>query len=338
MSTKVNKTVIGMFMVSAVALLVAAVLILGSGKFFKDRPKYVLFFEGSVQGLSVGSPVVFRGVRIGEVTDISLSFNPKDLSVRIPVIVELGEGKLETVGEGPGEPQRARPRDVGAKDVGAKLVAKGLRAQLAMQSIVTGQLMIALDFYPGKPAILVGTDKKHREIPTIPTTLQELANRLEKIPIEDIMIKVQEAMAGITKIVNSPEIAGIMKSVNEGVGEARALVRNVDKQVGPAAANLTEVAVEFRKLATRIEGNIEPLITSLTKTSDEAGLALTRTKGVLANAEGMMGGESAMGYRLMKALEQFEEAAKSVRGLADMLEQHPEALIYGKKGNQGVPK
>ena len=333
MSTKVNKTVIGMFMVSAVALLVAAVLILGSGKFFKDRPKYVLFFEGSVQGLSVGSPVVFRGVRIGEVTDISLSFNPKDLSVRIPVIVELGEGKLETVGAGPGEPQQARPRDVGDK-----LVAKGLRAQLAMQSIVTGQLMIALDFYPGKPAILVGTDKKHREIPTIPTTLQELAKRLEKIPIEDIMNKVQEAMVGITKIVNSPEIAGIMKSVNEGVGEARALVRNVDKQVGPAAANLTEVAVEFRKLATRIEGNIEPLITSLTKTSDEAGLALTRTKGVLANAEGMMGGESAMGYRLIKALEQFEEAAKSVRGLADMLEQHPETLIYGKKGNQGVPK
>ena len=81
MSKPVNKKVIGIFVVVAIALVVAAVLILGSGKFFKTYPKYVMYFEGSVKGLSVGSPVNFRGVKVGNVTEIKMLFNPKDLSV-----------------------------------------------------------------------------------------------------------------------------------------------------------------------------------------------------------------------------------------------------------------
>ena len=92
MSKPVNKTVIGIFVVVAIALVVAAILILGSGKFFKHNPTFVMYFQGSVKGLSVGSPVVFRGVKVGTVTDIKMLFNPKDLSVMIPVYVELEEG------------------------------------------------------------------------------------------------------------------------------------------------------------------------------------------------------------------------------------------------------
>ena len=218
------------------------------------------------------------------------------------------------------------------------MIEKGLRAQLAMQSFVTGQLMVTLDFYPDKPAVFVGAEKRYPEIPTIPTTLQELGNRLEKIPIEDIMKKVDSAMTGITKIVNSPEVAGILKSVNQGVGEARSLIRNVDKQVEPAVSDLSAAAAEFKKLATRLDSDIGPLITSLTKTSEDAGAALKRTQGVLANAEGIMGGDSSMGYRLMKALEEIEGAARSVRALADALDQHPEMLLYGKKSNKEAAK
>ena len=323
MSTKVNKTVIGIFMVSAVALLVAGVVILGSGKFFKNRPKYVMFFDGSVQGLSVGSPVVLRGVKIGEVTDIKLAFNPKDLSVRIPVIVELGEGKVETIGVGTTIGQHSmKPREFAQK-----MIEKGIRAQLTMQSFVTGQLMVTLDFYPDKPARLVGADRKYPEIPTIPTKLEELGSRLEKIPIEDIMKKVDSAMTGISKIVNSPETVAMLKSISTGVDETRALVRNVDKHVGPAGANINEAAQEFKKLAIRLEKDMGPLMASITKTSDEAGIALNRSQAI-------MSGESPMGYRLMKVLEEFEGAARSIRALADMLDQHPEVLLYGKKSNK----
>ncbi len=331
MSAQTNKTVIGIFMTSAVALLVAAVLILGSGKFFKNRPTYVMFFKGSVAGLSVGSPVVFRGVRIGEVKEIRLSFNPKDLSANIPVIVELGQAEIEVEGR--------TVTDLG-KQAGLtqKLVEKGLRGQLAMQSIVTGQLMITLDFHPDKPAVFAGIEKQYKEIPTIPTPIQELTRKLEKIPIEDILNKVQDAVSAIAKIASSPETVAMLRSVRDGVDEARALVRNVDRHVGPAGTNITETAQEFKKLASRIESDIGPLIASVTKASDAAGIALTSSHAVMANAEGIMAGDSPMGYRLIKALEEFEAAARSVRSLADSLDQHPEMLIYGKKSNKEASK
>ena len=97
MSKPVNKTVIGIFVVVAIVLVVAAVLVVGSGKFLKNNPKFVMYFQGSVKGLSVGSPVQFRGVKVGAVTAINMLFNPKDLSIMIPVYVELESGTLKEV-------------------------------------------------------------------------------------------------------------------------------------------------------------------------------------------------------------------------------------------------
>ena len=97
MSKPANKTVIGIFVVVALALVVVAVLVLGSGKFFKHNPKVVMYFKGSVKGLSVGSPVSLRGVKVGSVTEIKMLFDPKDLSVIIPVYAELQQGSLEAV-------------------------------------------------------------------------------------------------------------------------------------------------------------------------------------------------------------------------------------------------
>ncbi len=331
MSKQVNKTVVGIFMVSAVAILVVGVVILGSGKFFKHRPTYVMFFQGSLSGLSVGSPVVFRGVKMGEVKEMRLSFNPKDMSTTIPVVVELGQADIEVEGQTVSDLTKQ-------KGITQKLIEKGLRAQLAMQSFVTGQLMIALDFYPNKPAVFVGTEKRYTEIPTIPTPLQELTRKLEKLPIEDILKKVDEAMTGVTKLVNSPEVVAMLRSISEGVNEARSLIRNVDKQVGPTAASVNETAAEFKKVAIRIEGNIEPLITSLRKTSDEAGVALKKSQGVLTRADELMAGDSAMGYRLLKAMEELEAAAKAIRVLADTLDRKPEALIFGKESKKEAAK
>ena len=334
MSTQVNKTVVGIFMVSAIALLVAAILILGSGKFFRDRPTFVMFFKGSVSGLSVGSPVVFRGVKVGEVKEIKLSFNPKDLSANIPVIVELGQASIEVEGEG----RTVAVPVARQKGMVQKLVDKGIRGQLAMQSFVTGQLMISLDVYPDKPAVFVGTEKRYPEIPTIPTPLQELTRKLEKLPIEDILNKVQDSVSIIARFLNSPELVAMLRSISTGVDETRSLVRNVDRQVGPTGTSITETAQGIKKLAARIEGDIGPLIATVTKAADEAGIALKRSHTVLNNAEGVMAGESPMGYRLMKALEEFEAAARSVKTLADTLDQNPEMLIYGKKDNKEAPK
>jgi len=338
MSKPVNKTIIGLFVVVALALVVAAILILGSGKFFKHNPKFVMYFQGSVKGLSVGSPVVFRGVKVGTVIDIKMLFNPKDLSIMIPVYVELEEGSLQTVkgNQSMGADSTLAHRSLhGFNDFARELIKRGVRAQLEMQSIVTGQLMVSLDFYPDKPATLVGAEHRYVEIPTIQTPLQELTKRFEKLPIEEILKKVNGAMGGIEKLVNSPEIAGTIEAIRQAVDETRLLVQNLDHQVNPLSARMTDVATHLDQLATRLEGQIEPLASSVTKTSDEAKVTLRKAQATMGTIEDLAGEDSVVSYRLTKTLDELGSAARSLRQLADTIQHQPDAIIFGKKNTRG---
>jgi len=164
MAKQISKTAIGGFVISALALLVIGVLVFGSGKFFKETQKFVLFFQGSVKGLSEGSAVVFRGVEIGSVEVVVVQVNPKKLDGRIITIISLEPDRVEVIGEElPDMVKRLK-----------LLIDRGLRAQLVMESFVTGQLMVALDFHPDKPIRLVSEDMGYPEIPTISTTAEEL--------------------------------------------------------------------------------------------------------------------------------------------------------------------
>lgn len=305
---------IGIFVVVAIALVVAAVLILGSGKFFKTYPKYVMYFEGSVKGLSVGSPVSFRGVKIGSVTEIKMLYNPKDLSMLIPVYVELGEGNVEMMG------RRPEDRVKVAHQQAQELIKRGIRAQLEMQSIVTGQLMISLDFYPDKPARIVGADKNYLEIPTIPTTLQEIGQRLDKIPIEEIFAKLNSSLEGLNKTLNSPELGQIMRSTAKSVDDAGVLIRGLGAHLKPLVSDMQDTTQEFKKLAV-----------SATSASDDAGLALKKSHGVLNNIESLTGDNSLLAYRLNKTLGELENTARSLRILTETLEQQPQSVLFGKK-------
>ncbi|MBW2011757.1 MAG: MCE family protein [Deltaproteobacteria bacterium] len=182
MSTQANKKAIGLFVIAALALVVGIIVIFGSGKFFKARNKFVAYFEGSVKGLRVGAPVVFRGVEIGEVTRINIYVIHEDQSFLIPVIFEINSDRFHAIG----------PDIKHREKYLANLIEKGLRAQLQMQSLVTGQLMINIDFYPDKPLSLVGDKgltlpEDVMEIPTIQTPLQRIGKTLEEIPLSEIL-------------------------------------------------------------------------------------------------------------------------------------------------------
>ena len=178
MSKPANKTMIGTFVVVAVVLAVAAVVLFGSGKFFQQTERWIVFFEGSVKGLNVGSPVVFRGVQIGQVTDIIVGFDTAKIEVIIPVIFEIDPEKFKDIG------LRVERSD---EEMVRALIERGLRAQLQMQSMVTGQLVINIDFLPNTEARLKGLDRFAdkitleglNEIPSVPTPMQ----RLEKTKI-----------------------------------------------------------------------------------------------------------------------------------------------------------
>ena len=319
MSKPVNKKIIGIFVVIAIGLIVAAVLILGSGKFFKTYNRVVMYFDGSVKGLAVGASVDFRGVKIGTVAEIKMTINPKDFSFTIPVYVDVDPSGVEVIGTKLTDTQK------GYRERMEELVRRGLRAQLETQSYVTGQLMVSFDLYPGTPARIVGGDLRYPEIPTIPTTLQQIGARLEKIPIDEIAEKLRNSLAGIDKLVNSPEMIQLVKSTAKGVEDARTLVRDVDAQIKPLVSDFKDTTQDIRKLAV-----------SATKTSDDAGVALKKAQGAVTNIESLTGDNSVMVYRINKTLGEVESAARTLRILAETLDNQPQSVIFGKKKVEGL--
>ena len=359
MSKPASKALIGGFVVGAIALVIAGVLIFGSGKFLKETFKFVMYFDGSVKGLNVGSPVVFRGVKIGTVTDILLRYDPADMSIKIPVIIEIEPDRVDIIG--------GIPREADPELTISQLVERGLRAMLQMQSFVTGQLMVELDFHPDKPIKLVGGDTGYPEIPTIPSPLKELSKKIEEVPIEDIFKKLLAAVEGIEEIVNSPEIKGIISSLNQAsedisklvknvdaqivplassmkdvtsnleqtVKEARKLVRNVNSQVQPVASSIKETVGDYGKLARNVDSQVEPLLSSIEKSLEEVRAALEQGRKTLVQAEDVIGEDSPLMYELDNTLKEVGAAARSIRLLADYLKRHPEALLKGKGSSGG---
>ncbi len=330
MSKPANKTLIGAFVLGAVALVVAAVMVFGSGKFFSKKNTYVMFFDGSLKGLNVGSPVMFKGVKIGEVTSIKLLYDPNELSAVIPVYVEIDPEKFTI----PGEMQQSILEKMRRYVYLKPLIEKGLKAQLQTQSFVTGQLMIGVDFYPEKPVRMVGLDKKYPEVPTIPTSLQEVAKTLEQLPLKDIVTKLDLTIDGIQKLVNSPETKESIESLNQTLKDTRKLVQHVDEKITPLMESLTETSdaanaalVQAKNTMTGIEGDAKELMQSTKETIETAEATLKQAEKTLST----FSGDSRLVYELNTTLSELSGAARSMRFLSEYLEQHPEALLTGKK-------
>ena len=294
MSKQANKTVIGIFVVGAIALVIAAVLILGSGKFFRQTLRAVCYFKGSVGGLNVGAPVVLRGVKIGSVTDVALRLETTKLIFVIPVYIEIEPDKITVVGPVPKKP-------------GENLkifIDRGLRASLEMQSIVTGQMQVGLDFHPDKPAKFAEfrVDAQTPEIPTIPTPLQEFAKKIQELPLDQIAKDVASAVDGINKLVNSPEIMQTVRSISQAADEARRLVHDVNVKVGPVLSSAQGAVGDARQLIQNVDGKIGPVASSITDTA-------TEVQALVRNADDQVQPVSA------SAQETLREAQKLLRGL-----------------------
>ena len=342
MSKMANKSLIGAFVIGAIALAVISVIIFGSGKFFRKQLQFITFFQGSIKGLSVGSPVTFRGVKIGEVKNIHIQARPSDLTFQIPVLLEIDPSVIESV-------------DPGAK-IGAKpyeqiqaLIDKGLRAQLQSQSFVTGQLAVALDFYPDKPPVFVAQDKKYHEIPSVPTPIEELQKTIQDLNLKEFAEKVKATLDGIEKAVNSPEIAKTLKSVSGAAEETRVMVKNVSSQVTPLASNLNETVKDAKKMVENLDRQMTTLLPAVEATMKDAQKLVqhvdTRIDPMAANAEEAMKGINSLVNNDVKKLvgnldqgvaKVMPEIAKSLETLRATLQEAQGALrsVGGSAGAQ----
>jgi paraquat-inducible protein B len=205
---KANKIKIGAFVVGAVILLVAAILIFGSGVLFKQSDKYIVFFDGSVKGLSVGAPVIFRGVKIGNVVSIDLAYDQETQSVLIPVVIDVELARVKGVSDKFGYPDYAQ------------FIQQGLRAKLEVQNFITGQLMLGFDFYPQDSKKMYNIIKNYPELPALPIS-PDIFEVMNEIPIKEITNNLAQAVTGINRLVNSEGIADLDKTLREITQSAR---------------------------------------------------------------------------------------------------------------------
>ena len=319
MGRKANPTLIGAFVVGAVALAVIGVLVFGSGQMFKRTAKFVCFFTGTVDGLNVGAPVKFKGVEIGSVVDIRLRLDGEPVidtaqiakDMRIPVIIELDFKKLASRGA-----LAMRNRESVKKTIDL-----GLRAQLNAQSLVTGLLFVQLDFRPDTPEEFVLTEEsEYPEIPTLPTALEQvrsaaehLMRRLDQLDVEGIVRSVTESVDGINHMVNAPALKATIESLPETVA-------NVNKAVG-----------SVRDLASRLDAQAGPFLASLKTTSDRTNEALDQMRTTLQSVQVFIDPASPLASQITTALQELTTAARSVRLLADYVERNPSALVRGKE-------
>lgn len=332
MSKQASKKAIGIFVVGALGLAVFAVILFGGGKIFQRSIQAVIYFDGSVGGLNIGAPVVFRGVKVGSVTDIQLRYDRKSQSIQIPVYIALLPDSVIKV--------HSQAGSGGPEEQMRLMIDKGLRAQLQLQSFVTGQLLVNLDFIPDKAARFVSEEgeKKILEIPSVRTALQELTKSVERIPLDEIIDKIRSSLEGIEKIVNSPETPRIISSLAKGLDEGRTLVQEVTAQIKPIARSLDETLKEIQTLAKDTDAAIKPVSAKIEKIASDAQATLAAANVTLANLEAATGDDSEILYRTSKVLRDLEAAVRSVRSLADTLERQPESVVFGRKSLKETDK
>ena len=166
MSDKPHTVAIGAFVLGALLIGITFVIFALGSNFGQTRETVVMVFDGSVKGLNVGAPVALRGVQIGQVTRVELMLNGDSLDLIMLVEAQVSGENIKRLGSD-------------TKDVTDALIARGLRAQLKTQSLLTGLLYIQLDFHPDKPPVLADLKSEYTQIPTIPTEMDELISALE---------------------------------------------------------------------------------------------------------------------------------------------------------------
>lgn len=335
MSKQANPTLIGAFVVAAATLAIAVVLILGGGRLWTKTRHFVVVFEGSLHGLSIGAPVTFRGVPLGEVVDITpvvVMEGEQPAGLDVLVTLALQRGRLRTSTGEFVEVQHYSDADV------AELYDRiGVRAQLALQSVLTGQLYVDLDFFPGSPVRKVDMKTPHPQLATIETGLKKLGKAIENLPIDQLAQRALRVLESIEQRVNSPELDRILDSGADAAGALKDALQRIDAEVDPLVTSLRQAADATTGAMRQAEETLDleqspagRMVAEFTRAAESADQALREIRKASSEASEILDDRSAVRRRMQDMLDEVTAAARSLRLLADYLERHPEALLQGK--------
>lgn len=326
MSKSVNPLLIGSFTVGALLLLIVGIFIFGGSQLFnKDRVRFVIYFDSSLNGLEIGAPVKMQGVKIGEVTEIALQLDPQTDKIFKPVVIEIDTHTLTDTDGNPLRKGETLEERLNNRD---KLVAAGFRARLETQSLLTGLLYVDLDLHPDEQPLLVDAEYKGLvELPSIPTTTEEIRNilvdaakKIQQLPLEQIVNDLAGSLKEIRELLGSDDIKTSRVALAHALAELERALKTINKNLDPMLKNADRTIVNANALIQDLRRDIKPVLTS----TNDALVATERSMNKVGDA---VGPESA----LTDTLQALRDATRSIIELTDYLERHPESLISGKQ-------
>lgn len=269
-------------------------------KRYAAKSYYMLYFDESVRGLAPGASVEFRGMQIGRVVDVRIEFDKDHLEVRIPVLIEVEPERFNIVA------QNKKDRKITLEDsynVFESMVAKGLRAKLKNANLLTGKLLVDMDFYQNVPVAAIQKNGDYPVFPTIATEFGEITAGLAKmigkvnaLPLETITENVVQITAKINMLMSDPEL-------------------------GKTVTHLNELLLSIKKNSTDINTQSIPALNE----------SFIKAQETLASIQRLAGPDGPAGRELNRLIIDFTEAARAVREMAEYLERHPESVLYGKE-------
>jgi paraquat-inducible protein B len=324
MSIRANPTAIGLFVIGAAVLTVIGIATLASATWFGKQSTFISYFGESVNGLEVGAPVKFQGVPVGQVTNLLIQIESRDKSFQVPVQYQIDLTRLTS--------QAGAFLQLDDEEVLRQQIADGLRAQLQMESMVTGQLYIELAYRPdAAPPELEPRPTAFPEIPTSQSLLAAFGTQAGSVvgEVMGILFRVNEML----EAVNMEELnrsvvasAGAVERLAES-GEIRAAFASMPGMTDQFASTMAEIEV----LTARLGGTIDPFQSQMAGTNAEVVLTLQAMREAIEDTRGIFTPDSGIGYQVEGAMASLEGAADALRALALSLERNPDMLLRGRQ-------
>jgi|APTNR8051073442_1049403.scaffolds.fasta_scaffold02467_3 paraquat-inducible protein B len=335
---KANPKVIGAFVLGAIGLLIAMFVLFGSADLFRPKVSVVMYFPGSVKGLRVGSAITFRGVAIGTVREIEVEYDTDDNKIQIVVQGEIEGADVATVGT------KALPKRLvgGAEERMRYFVQQGLKAQMSLPNLVTNQVNIEVDFFPGVSSARHSAepDAVPIEIPVVPstieevsTTLQDMFKKISALPLDDFIADSRALLQGASRLVNDPRLPQILANVDGTFADARAALQALDGKIGPIVDDVARLSQSAGQTVTSVNARLAQAETTLR----ELNSALSKTSNVMSTAGSLIEPGSPLTYEMLTALRELAATARSARSLINTLERNPNALLVGRQAGGGTP-
>jgi paraquat-inducible protein B len=333
MKTKVSPTIVGVFVIGALVLAVVALFSFGGVNFFDKPQRFVVYFNESVHGLDQGSQVKLRGVRVGRVVDLTIRYDQQKNHSVVAVLCEFSKDVIND--------NRGQPINVADRAELQALVDRGLRARLEVQALATGMLFVGLDFRDPKenPPDPQTTDTRYVVVPFVSSAIEEfqasiteILSDMKKIDFAGISKGLTTVLTDIPKRLEGVDLKGVTEQWKKTGAQIEALANG--PEVKKTFENLNGAVVDLRATIAKLDGQIEPAGKEMQATLVEAQKAVQTFNEAAGAAREFISAQSWVGEELGDTLGHLNEAADSVKRLADFLERNPNALITGRRRPQ----